>query len=136
MYPDKTIIQKDTCTLMFIVVPVTIVKTWKQPKCPLTNECIKKMWFTYKMGYYSAIQKNEIMPFAISHIDTESIILSDVRSKQITYDITYMWNLKYDSKEHIYKIETGSQRRHLDCQGGRRRAEGRIRNLDLEDVNY
>ena len=69
MYPDKTIIQKDTCTLMFIVVLVTIVKTWKQPKCPLTDECIK-MWFTYKMGYYSAIQKNEIMPFAISCIDT------------------------------------------------------------------
>ena len=89
MYPDKTIIQKDTCTLMFIAVLVTIVKTWKQPECPLTDECIKKMWFTYKMGYYSAIQKNEIMPFAISCIDTESIILSEVRSKQVTYDITY-----------------------------------------------
>ena len=50
--------------------------------------------------------------------------------------ITYMWNLKYDSNEHIYKTETGSQKRDLDCQGGGRKAEGRIRNLESEDVNY
>ena len=56
MYPDKTIIQKDTCTLMFIVVPVTIVKTWKQPKCPSTDEWIKKMRYTYTLEYYSVIK--------------------------------------------------------------------------------
>ena len=44
IYPDKTIIQKDSCTLMFIAALFTIAKTWKQPKCPLTNEWIKKMW--------------------------------------------------------------------------------------------
>ena len=44
IYPDKTIIQKDTCTPMFIAALFTIVKTWKQPKCPSTNEWIKKMW--------------------------------------------------------------------------------------------
>ena len=67
---------------MFIVVLFTIVKTWKQAKCPLTDECIKKMWFTYKMGYYSDIQENEIMPFAISCIDLEIIILSEVSQKK------------------------------------------------------
>ena len=64
MYPGKTIIQKDTCTPMFIAALFTIAKTQKQPKCPLTDEWIKKMWYIYTMEYYSAIKKNEIMPFA------------------------------------------------------------------------
>ena len=51
-------------------------KTWKQPKCPSTDEWLKKIWHTYKMGYYSAIKKNEIMPFAATWMDL--IILSEV----------------------------------------------------------
>ena len=47
IYPDKTLIQKDTCTLMFTAALFTIAKTWKQPKCPLTEEWIKKMWYIY-----------------------------------------------------------------------------------------
>ena len=47
---------------MFIAALFTIAKTWKQPKCPLTEEWIKKMWYTYAMEYYSAITKNKIMP--------------------------------------------------------------------------
>ena len=45
IYPEKTTIRKDACTPMFIAAVFTIVKTWKQPKCPLTDECIKKMSF-------------------------------------------------------------------------------------------
>ena len=49
--------QKDTLTPMFIAALFTIAKTWKQPKCPSTDEWIKKMWFIYTMEYYSAIKK-------------------------------------------------------------------------------
>ena len=45
IYPEKTIIQKDTCTPMFIAAPFTIARSWTQPKCPLTDEWIKKMWY-------------------------------------------------------------------------------------------
>ena len=64
---------------MFIAALFTIAKTWKQPKCPLTGEWIKKVWNTYTMEYYSAIKKNEIMPFAAAWMDLEIIILSEVK---------------------------------------------------------
>ena len=56
----------------------TIAKTWKQPKCPLIDEWIKKMWYICTMKYYSVIKKNEIMPFAATWMDLEIIILSEV----------------------------------------------------------
>ena len=51
----------------------TIVKTWKQCKCPLTEEWIKKIWYIYTMEYYLAIIKNEIIPFAAMRMDQEII---------------------------------------------------------------
>ena len=63
---------------MFIAALFTIARTWKQPKCPLTDEWIKKMWYIYTMKYYSAIERNEIVPFAATWMDLEIIILSEV----------------------------------------------------------
>ena len=97
---------------MFIAALFTITKTWKQLKCPSTDEWIKKMWYIYTMEYYSAIKKNKIMPFAATWMQLEIIILSEVKSerkRQIPYDVTYMWNLKYDTNEPIYKTEIDSQ---------------------------
>ena len=83
VYPEKTIIQKDTCTLnRYIAALFTIAKTWKQPKCPSTHAWIKKMWCIYTMEYYSAIKKKEIMPFAATWMDLEIIILSEVSQKE------------------------------------------------------
>ena len=84
-------IQRDTCTPVFIVALFTIAKTWKHPKCPLTDGWIKRVWYIYIMEYYSAIKKNEIMPFAATWMDVEIIILSKSEGKrQILYDVTYM----------------------------------------------
>ena len=60
----------------------TITKIWKQPKCPSTDEWIKKMWYIYTMEYYSAIKKKKMMPFAATWLDLEIIILSEVSQKQ------------------------------------------------------
>ena len=83
---DKTIIQKDTCTPMFIAALFTIAKPWKQPKCPSTDEWIK-MWYIYTMEYYSAIKKDEIMPFAATWMQLEIIILSEGSQKRKTNTI-------------------------------------------------
>ena len=88
IYPEKTIIRKDTCTPMFTAALFTIARTWKQPQCPLTDKWIKKMWYMYTMEYYSATRKNEIMPFAATGRDLEVITQLGVSEKaKDTYPI-------------------------------------------------
>ena len=70
IYLQKTMIQKDTGTPMFTAALFTIVKVWKQPKCPSTDEWIKKMWHIYTMDYYSAIKRNKIELFVVRWINS------------------------------------------------------------------
>ena len=82
IYPDKNMVQKDTCTPVFTAALFTIAKTWKQPKCPSTEKWIKKMWYIYTMECYSAIKNNEVMPFAASFMNLEIVILSEVSQRK------------------------------------------------------
>ena len=82
IYPEKTIIQKDTCTPMFIAALFTISMSQKQPKCPLTDEWIKKMLYIYTMQYYSAIKRNEIGSFVEMWMDLETVTESEVSQKE------------------------------------------------------
>ena len=67
---------------MFIAALFIIPKTWKQPKCPSTDEWTKKIWYICTMEYYSAIKENEIMPFAATWMDLEMIMLREVSQKE------------------------------------------------------
>ena len=82
IYLEKTIIQKDTCTTMFIAALFTIGRSWKQPKCPSTDQWIKKMWYIYTMKYYSAIKRNEIESFIETWMDLENVIQNEVNQKE------------------------------------------------------
>jgi hypothetical protein len=72
----------DTCSTMFIAALFIIARSWKEPRCPLTEEWIQKMWYIYTMEYYLAIKNNEFMKFLGKWIDLEDIILSEVNQSQ------------------------------------------------------
>ena len=82
MYPEETKIEKDTCTPMFIAALFTIARTWKQPRCPSTNEWIKKMWYRYTTKHYSAIKRNAFESVLMKWINLEPIIQSEVSQKE------------------------------------------------------
>ena len=67
---------------MFIAALFTIARTWKQPKCPSTDEWIKKIWHIYTMGYYSAIKRNKIELFVVRWMELESVIQSEISHKE------------------------------------------------------
>ena len=94
-YLEKTIIQKVSCTTMFIAALFTIARTRKQPKCPSTDEWIKKMWYIYTMEYYSAIRRNKIELFVVRWMDLESVIQSEVSQKEKNkyYMLTHMYGI-------------------------------------------
>lgn len=73
----KLTLKKDTCTPMFIASLFTIAKIWKQPKYPSTDDWIRKMWYIYTMEHYSAIKKNDVMSFAATCLELETLILSE-----------------------------------------------------------
>ena len=80
---------------MFIVALFTIVRTWNKPRCPLADECLRKLWYTYTMEYYSAIKKNTFESVLMRWINLEPIILNEVSQKE---------KHQYSILKHIYGI--------------------------------
>ena len=93
IYPEKTIIQKESGTIMFIAALFTVARTWKQSKCPLTDEWIKNMCHIHTMEYYSAIKRNEIELFVVMWMELKPVIPSEVSQKEKN---------KYHMLTHIY----------------------------------
>ena len=125
------IIQKDTCTPMFIAALLMITKAWRQPKCPLTDEWIKKMRYIYTREYHSEVCiyiyiyidiyththtreyylaiKNEIMPFAATWMDLVIIILREERERPIPNHCHFFFcGVWKNTNALIYKVETDS----------------------------
>ncbi|KAG3261040.1 hypothetical protein H1C71_015933 [Ictidomys tridecemlineatus] len=84
LYPKnlKLAYYSDKTTSIFIAAQLTIVKLWNQPRFPSVDEWIKKLWYVYTMGYYSALKKNEIMAFAGKWMELENIMLSKISKSQ------------------------------------------------------
>ena len=82
IYPKETKIEGDTCTPMFIAALFTTARTWKQPRCPSTDEWIKKLWCIYTMKYYSAIKRNTFDSVLTRWMNLKPIIQSEVSEKE------------------------------------------------------
>jgi hypothetical protein len=96
IYPKNcdAVYSRGTCTPMFIAALFTIVKLWQQPRCPTTDEWIKKMWYLYTMEFYAAMKKNEMLSFAGKWMELENIILSEV-------------SLAQNTKNHMFSLICG-----------------------------
>ena len=95
IYPEETKTEKDTCIPLFIAALFTIARKWKQPRCPWTDEWIKKLWYIYTMEYYSAIKRNTFESVLMRWMNLEPIIQSEVSQKEKD---------KYRILMHIYGI--------------------------------
>ena len=82
IYPEETKIERDTYIPLFIAALFTIARTWKQPRCPLTEEWIKKLWYIYTMEYYSAIERNTSESVLMRWMNLYPIIQSEVDQKE------------------------------------------------------
>ena len=83
IYPEEVATgNKNTCSTMFIAALFIIARSWKEPRCPSTEEWIQKMWYIYTMEYYSAIKNNLFMKFLVKWMYLEDIILSEVTQSQ------------------------------------------------------
>ena len=95
IHTKETKIERDTCTPMFIAALFMITRAWKQPRCPLADEWIRKLWYVYTMDYYSAIKKNTFESVLTRWIKLEPIIQNEVSQKE---------KHQYSILMHIYRI--------------------------------
>ena len=95
IHTKETRIERDTCTPMFIAALFIIARTWKHPRCPSADEWIRRLWYIYTMGYYSAIKTNTFESVLMRWMKLEPIIQSEVSQKE---------KHQYSTLTHIYGI--------------------------------
>ena len=94
IYPEETKIENNTHTKMFIAALFIIARTWKQPRCPSTDEWIKKLWYIYTMEYYSTIKRNTFESIQMRWTNLEPIIQSEVSQKEkYKYILTHIYGI-------------------------------------------
>ena len=95
IYPEENKIERDTCIPLFTAALITIARTWKQPRCPSTDEWIEKLWYIYTMEYYSAVKRKTFESVLMRLMNLEPLIQSEVSQKEKD---------KYHILTHIYRI--------------------------------
>ena len=121
----KPLSLKYICTLMFTAALFTIAKTWKQPKCPLTDEWIKKMWYIH---IHSALESREVLLLVTTWIDLEGIMLSEI-SQRKTNTVWSHLNLK--KQTHRYREQIGGCQRQGLKGGQNGWGESKDKNFQL-----
>ena len=124
--PRKPKLKKDTCIPLFIAALFTIARTWKQPRYPLTDEWIKKLWYIYTMEYYSAIKRNAFGSFLMRWMNLEPIIQSEVcqKEKDKYCILMHIYGIqKKGTEEFIYRatMEKQTENRLMDMGRGQER---------------
>ena len=108
---------RDTCIPLFIAALFTVARTWKKPRCPSTDEWIKKLWYIYTMEYYSGIKRNAFESVLMKWMNLEPIIQSEVSQKEKDkYCIlTHVYGLqKNDTEEFTYRATMKKQIQRID----------------------
>ena len=87
--PTDVVKLQDTCTPMFLAAMATIAKLWKELRCPTKDEWIKKLWSVYTMEYYSANRNDKYPPFALTWMELEGVMLSEVNRRRTNIICTH-----------------------------------------------
>ena len=117
IYSEEIKTEKDTCVPLFIAALFTIARTWKQPRCLLTDEWIKKLWYIYTMEYHSAIKRNTFESVLMGWMNLEPITQSEVgqKEKDKYHILTHIYGIqKNGSEEFIHRTAMEKQTQRID----------------------
>ena len=117
IYPEETMVEKDTCIPLFTAALFTTARTWKQPRCLSTDEWTKKLWYIYTMEYYSAIKRNTFASILMRQMNPEPIIQSEVSQKEKDKHriLMHIYEIqKNGTEEFIYRTAVEKQTQRID----------------------
>ena len=118
IYPEGTKVKRDTCIPLFIAALFTIARTWKQPRCPSTDEWIKKLWYIYTVEYYSAIKRRKASESILMRwMNLESIIQSEVSQKEKDkyHILTHIWRRQWHPTPVLLPGKSHGRRSLVGC---------------------